>query len=136
MTIAENTADVDDTGGGAGGGIFQSSDASALLFDTILSKNEIGSTGTDEQCSGDFSGKHNVISLPPGCDDLNNAENIVTDTEITGLFGNFGGPTRTFELAESSLAKGYAQDCPKRDQRGEKRPADCDSGSFEADPEE
>lgn len=135
VTVAENKADADNSSGGAGGGIYQSTSAGFTFDDSILSANSVGSSGTDAQCSGTFNGIGSTVSSPPGCSSFGFL-NVVTSNQITGAFGNFGGRTKTVKLAPSSPAFGAAIDCPKRDQRGKKRPtSDCDSGSFENKPE-
>jgi hypothetical protein len=49
-----------------------------------------------------------------------------------GLLDDNGGPTKTVKLLAGSLAIGFANSCPKGDQRGVPRPhQDCDSGAFE-----
>jgi hypothetical protein len=53
---------------------------------------------------------------------------------IVKPLGTNGGPTKTLKLANGSAALGFADSCPARDQRGEKRPKDCDSGAYEHDP--
>ncbi len=45
--------------------------------------------------------------------------------------GDYGGPTQTIALKQGSPALDYALTCSGSDQRGQKRPASCDSGSFE-----
>jgi hypothetical protein len=50
-------------------------------------------------------------------------------------FGNYGGPTDTYELRPGSPAIGRATNCPTRDQRGAPRPAiACDIGAVEHQP--
>lgn len=46
-------------------------------------------------------------------------------------FGDYGGPTDTFNLLAHSPAIGAATNCPKDDQRGVPRPRRCDIGSVE-----
>jgi hypothetical protein len=134
-TVADNMADDDNSGGGAGGGIQQHSGAVFNLDDSIVDGNTVGTSGSGTQCDGTFSGTGNVTTAGGGCDTLTPGPNLtVGDAEILPL-DNYGGPTKTVKLKASSAALGFANDCPKRDQRGELRPVSgCDSGSFERNP--
>jgi len=132
-TVAGNAADVDNTGGGVGGGVRQFAAGVLGVGDSILAANTVGTSGTGPQCDGALSGADGFIyqSQPSGTCSFGGTFQIVADALIKPLADN-GGPTETVKLLTGSPALGFAQSCPKRDQRGVKRPgADCDSGAFE-----
>jgi len=58
---------------------------------------------------------------------------LFADPELLPL-GDNGGPTETMALPEGSPAIDVGADCPERDQRGEARAGECDSGAFEYRP--
>jgi len=61
-------------------------------------------------------------------------DRLATDPGLEAL-GDHGGPTPTFPLSPTKIARGAGQGpCPALDQRSIRRPASaCDAGAFEAD---
>ncbi len=130
-TIAFNAADIDSTGGGSGGGTFQSSGATFQLAESVLAANSIGSTGSDPQCGGAYLGSGNAISSP-SCPSYPAGPNVISTEPIVEELDRNGGPTATMALVPGSAAIGFATGCPESDQRGKPRPdTGCDAGSFE-----
>ena len=131
-TIAYNGADVDNSGGGSGGGMFQSSSADFQITDIILAANTVGGSGTGPSCAGSFLGGGLIAGGAAAC---TIGGTFVADAMIGSLAGN-GGPTETIALLAGSPAidRPNPFDCPERDQRGRKRDPDCDTGSFERKP--
>jgi hypothetical protein len=133
-TIAYNTADDDNLNGGVAGGIYQHSGAIFSLADSIVAKNVVGSSGTAAQCEGTFEPSAGAVveAQPTGTCTVPGSSFGVGDALI-GTLGDNGGPTETIKLLAGSPAIGFSHEgCPKKDQRGVKRPAqDCDSGAFE-----
>ncbi len=131
VTIAENVANSDNVGIGVGGGLDELA-ASFSVGDTVLFGNTVGQGGSNEQCDGSFASLGgNVVQTSPGCAALGGmGDQLVADALIGTLAAN-GGPTKTVALLGGSPALGFAVTCPKRDQRGEKRPPNCDSSAFE-----
>ena len=134
-TVAFNMADNDNTGGGVGGGVHQHSAAVLGVGDSIVAANAVGTSGTGPQCEGALSAADGFLyqSQPSGTCSFGGAFEIVSDAGLAPLADN-GGPTPTVRLLPGSGAIGLAHSCPKRDQRGRLRPADCDSGAFENKP--
>jgi hypothetical protein len=130
-TVAYNTADDDSTGGSYGGGVHQHSGAVFTLGDSIVASNTVGTGSTDPACSGTFAGDGNDLTAAAGCDSLSPGTNQFVGSALIGPLGSNGGPTKTAPLLASSPAIGYAVTCPTRDQRGETRPPNCDSGAYE-----
>ncbi len=128
-TVAYNAADSDNSGGGDGGGLFQSSAADFGINDIVLGSNVVGSSGDGPQCAGEFTGGGLIAGSTEAC---TIGGTFVVDAMIGSLAQN-GGPTQTIALLSGSPAIDPPNpfDCPKRDQRGELRDANCDSGSFE-----
>jgi hypothetical protein len=133
-TITYNIADTDHMGGGSGGGVFQSSGATATLSDSIVAANSHGATGDGANCAGAVGFAHTVLANQPGTACTPSGTFLATDSPLIQGLADNGGPTQTVKLQSGSPAIGYADGCPKRDQRGKRRPADCDSGAFENDP--
>lgn len=129
-TVAYNSANIQGSGG-SGGGLSQSGTASFEFADSILAANTVGAGGSNPQCVGTFpaNGGANLIANLSG-DSCSIFGTIVGDALIGPLAKN-GGPTKTIALLAGSQAIGLATTCPKRDQRGKKRPDDCDAGAFE-----
>lgn len=139
-SIGFNQANADNTGTAVGGGILQHGNASFSVDDSVLVSNgDSQISGGDDDCSATevFSGSGNVITATTGC--------IVSFTEPFNKYefatpiaeqpADNGGPTDTMKVPGSSVAVGFANNCPNRDQRGEKRPANnCDSGAYENKP--
>lgn len=129
-TVAYNEAQLEGSGG-SGGGMSQASSATFVFADSILAANSVGSGGSHPQCVGTFApdGGANLLANLSN-DPCSIFGTVVADALIGPLAAN-GGPTKTIALLEGSAAIGLAQTCPKRDQRGETRPANCDTGAFE-----
>lgn len=134
-TVAYNSADADSSGGGDGGGIYQSTDADFDIENALVKENTVGSSGDGPQCAGDF--RFNGVITPQGtpglCVFLGGS---VIQPEVEPRIGSLadnGGPTPTIEIHADSLANGWNESfCPAKDQRGVSRlPADCDAGAFE-----
>jgi Right handed beta helix region len=133
-TVAHNTADVDSIAGGDGGGIHQHSGASFTFTDSIVAANLVGTTGVGAECQGTFTAENDVVqNQTTGSCAMTGTQVILADALI-GPLGDYGGPTETVKLLSGSPAIGLAATCPKRDQRGQLRPNNCDSGSFENKP--
>ena len=130
-SVAFNVSDSDASGGGNGGGIFQSA-ATFSVDNSILAENSTGATGTDDQCSGTFDGRRNALTTPTGCTSFPSRANAVVGNLHLGHFGSHGGPTQTLSLKRGSAALSLARDCPSKDQRGVARKhRRCDAGAFE-----
>jgi hypothetical protein len=131
-TVAYNQADADNSGGGAGGGMHQSTDADVQIKDIIVAQNTVGSSGLGPNCAGQFLGGGLIAGSTAGC---TIGGTFVADAMIGPLASN-GGPTKTIALLPGSPAidRPNPFDCPARDQRGRKRDASCDTGSFERKP--
>jgi hypothetical protein len=134
-TVAYNTADLDGSGGGNGGGVYQSSGADFRLYDSVVQGNTVGASGDGLTCAGEFLMIYVIVTPQPGgCTFLGGS---VTQGEADppklGPLAHNGGPTQTVKLLSGSAAIGFADHtCPKTDQRGVKRPTpDCDAGAFE-----
>jgi hypothetical protein len=131
-TVAYNRADDDNMGGGVGGGIHQHSGATFNVGDSIVASNK-GTSDAQDDCAGTFAGSGNVLTTASGCDSLGaGANRFVGSALIAAGLAQNGGPTRTIALKHSSPALGFSTTCPRKDQRGVKRPHNgCDSGAFE-----
>jgi len=135
-TVAYNIADSDSSGGGNGGGTYQSTGATLNLEWSLVKENSVGSSGAGPQCAGTF--KFIGVITPQGTPGLCNFEGgSVIQGETTPNIGSLafnGGPTQTIEISQDSLANGWRDDnfCPPKDQRGEPRPQnECDVGAYE-----
>lgn len=136
-SIGFNVANADDDGLAKGGGLFQHSNASFSVDDSVLVENSVGQGGSDPDCYAAqiFSGAGNVISSMEGCSlSFTTPFNAYSDATIAKPLASNGGPTETMKVPNSSAAIGFATFCPKRDQRGARRPDVCDSGAFENKP--
>jgi len=123
-TVALNEADFDDVGsgsdGGDGGGIFVVGSSNRVkLHNTIVAKNEDGSSGTFEpyapDCDGDITSLgYNLFGAldtglivcsfsGPATDDLIGLKGTPLDPSI-GILAENGGPTRTHALISNSPA--------------------------------
>jgi hypothetical protein len=137
-------------GGSIAGGAMNVAGATAFVLDTIIANNAPGGGDTTlpkgADCYGSFTSRgYNVISHIKGgpakeCTGFGAAGDKfggiahVLDPKLGPLASN-GGPTQTIALLPGSPAINagdpYAGGCPVRDQRGYKRVARCDIGSFE-----
>ena len=137
-SIGFNTANADNVGTASGGGIFQHSNASFSVDDSVLVSNTLGQGGSDPDCFATqvFSGAGNVISAMEGCSlSFTTPFNAYSTSTIANDLDDNGGPTKTMKLPNGSEAIGFANACPPRDQRNERRTEDCDSGAYENKPE-
>jgi hypothetical protein len=136
-TIAANQANSDNLNTAVAGGVYQHSNANFSVDDSILAHNFVGQGGSDPDCSATevFSGAGNVLSSTDGCDvSFTTPFNLYSALLIAAALDDNGGPTETMRVPAGSPAIGFANNCPKRDQRGELRPDNCDSGAFENRP--
>jgi hypothetical protein len=133
-TVTYNRADSDDSGGGAGGGVYQSTGAGLTMIDSILAANDVGSTGAGPECGGVINGSAVAVEgqgAGPCTFAVSPYATIDPGDRRLGPLAANGGPTKTVKLLAGSIALGFANTCPKTDQRGVKRPADCDAGAYE-----
>lgn len=152
VTIAQNVADRDSNGSGAGGGIFNAPAGAARLTHTILAGNSrrvVAPAASD--CRGTIlSTGHNLVTTIAGCGYVPAGGDLIAPpggAMLAGLANN-GGPTPTHALLPRSPAVdgGAPGGCRDQsgslltvDQRGFPRPRDgdgngsaiCDIGSFE-----
>jgi hypothetical protein len=151
LTVASNVADFDNSGGGVGGGIRFDGAPTAMLRNSIIADNSVGSTGLYPDCGGTMaSGGYNLIGLTAGCtvtgDTTGNL--IAVASALLPLEYN-GGPTPTKALDSGSYAldAGHPAGCldgagnPRlTDQRGFPSPEEgedglpgvaCDMGAYE-----
>ena len=138
-SIGFNIANNDSSGSAVGGGVYQHGNANFSIDDSVIAHNvTLGTMGSDSDCSATevFSGAGNAISVfDDGCEvSFTTPYNVYSASQIAQNVADNGGPTETMALTQDSAAIGFANDCPKRDQRGKLRPANCDSGSFENRP--
>ncbi len=142
VTIANNTADSDNSGVGKGGGV-------AIVSGTVSVRNTLIGTNSDltsqaPDCSGILStDRYNLIQNVTGCTITGNTVgNITGQNPLLGPLQNNGGATWTQALLAGSPAidkgnpstpgSGLAA-CLATDQRGATRPmgAACDIGAYE-----
>ncbi len=136
-SIGYNVANFDNIGGAVAGGVYQHSNATFSINDSVLASNSVGQGGDDPDCSATqvFSGAGNVISSMTGCSvSFTEPFNAYSASTIAKNLADNGGPTETMKVPAGSAAIGFANDCPSRDQRGKRRPDNCDSGGFENRP--
>jgi hypothetical protein len=137
-SIGYNTANFDNVGTAVAGGVYQHSNANFSIDDSVLANNAVGQGGDDPDCSATqvFSGAGNVITSMTGCSvSFTEPFNTYSASLIAEELADNGGRTETMKLPGASAAIGFANNCPERDQRGERRPDNCDSGSFENKPQ-
>lgn len=145
VTIANNTADSDSSGGGDGGGIFQNSGSLTAKNSIVADNIDNSSTGTlHPDCSGVLSSAgYNLIETTTGCiitgDTTGNRLNLLP---FLGPLQNNGGQTQTHALLVGSPAvnAGSPLGCLDQnggllttDQRGYVRNGTCDMGAYEYD---
>jgi hypothetical protein len=133
-TVGFNRANADNVGTAVAGGVWQHSGAAFIVDDSLLASNSLGQGGSDAECSGSFNGTGNVLNAVAGCTSFSNADNRIVATQIASALADNGGPTETMRVPIGSPAIGFANTCPKRDQRGKLRPNNCDSGAYENKP--
>lgn len=136
-SIGFNRANFDNSGTAVGGGVYQHSSADFSIDDSVIAHNDDGAAGGDDDCSATevFSGAGNALSSQTGCSvSFTEPFNVYSANPIAESLADNGGLTQTLKLAPASAAIGFANDCPKRDQRGRLRPANCDSGAYEDEP--
>jgi CSLREA domain-containing protein/uncharacterized repeat protein (TIGR01451 family) len=144
VTIADNTADYDNTAGGDGGGIYDSEE-------TLRLKNAIVAGNTDRSgeapdCWGPkitiFG--HNMVQSTLGCIFAGDGVNIGGTNPLLDPLADNGGATETRALRAGSLAIDAVTDCTDlmtktvaTDQRGVLRPQGpaCDIGAYEGGPD-
>ncbi len=134
-TVVDNKADSDNVSGGDAGGVYQHSGAVFNLRDSILARNEVGTSGQGPQCGGTISGDHVGVQGQGGSVCTFNVSPYFNydpnDLKLGPLAAN-GGPTKTVKLLSGNGVIGFILDCPARDQRGVERPeTGCDGGAFE-----
>lgn len=125
-TVAFNTA-----GFGTGG---LHAEATMGVANTIAAHN-LGPASAPDDCDGAFDADGgNLLTNLTDCTgfDIGTTDELTTDARLAGLAPN-GGPTRTVALRAGSPAIGLAipSSSPARDQRGENRDGDPDSGAYE-----
>ncbi len=140
VTIARNVADSDDMNGGDGGGIAEFADAggSFKVGNSLIALNTVGSSGGfNPNCvtaHGVTSLGHNLRgTADPFCVGFGAVGDIVRAQPKLAPLDDYGGPTETIRLNAGSPAIGKADPstAENRDQRGAKRDASPDIGSFE-----
>jgi hypothetical protein len=121
-----------------GPAIFKGSSGTVTLTNVIFSNNTTANEYSAVACHETFGDGGGNVQWP----DVKNNGNADTpcaagilfaDPELMPL-GDNGGPTETMALPEGSPAIDIGSGCPERDQRGEPREGDCDSGAFEYRP--
>jgi hypothetical protein len=157
-TVVGNKADADDSGGGDGGGVFNSAMGGFIfgsfrIGNSILADNEVGGNqaAPNYECDGntfrDWGG--NLLTTDdPDCTFFSPSGGVVPVVPSVGLgsLGDHGGPTPTIDLLPGSPAIDFGlnpapsvedpfiEPCPATDQRGLPREAlngPCDIGAFE-----
>ena len=129
-TIAANVVDNNGPGGLTNNG------GTVFFAGSVLAKNSASILLLSGQCSGSIAqGAANVVEGQYHCG-LDETSNRFVDHALIGSLGANGGPTQTIPLKKHSPALRFGFECPKRDQRGVKRPTPkkCDSGAYERTP--
>ena len=135
VTVAANTADTDNEGGGVGGGIFRlvTDGGPITLKNSIVAGNTDGSPPAATDCSGDItSNGHNILGSTTGCEwSAGPSDQLNVDPMLAPLADN-GGGTLTHALLAGSPAIDAADPAaaPPNDQRGLAR-SDPDIGAYE-----
>ena len=148
-TIADNTADADNSGTGDGGGVYINSGEYAASSSILAGNHDLGGEAPD--CRTTINGavnslSENLIGDPLGCDNFINVyfdplfldrDYIGFDPQLVALADN-GGNTLTHALSASSTAidNGSLITCSflmGQDQRSSNRdfPYSCDIGAYE-----
>jgi predicted outer membrane repeat protein len=141
VTFTHNVADSDGIGGGDGGGISHGGGTLNVQNTIIAGNTDTGHEAND--CTGFTSHGHNLIGSITGCPFAVMPGDIfpVANPRLGSLAHN-GGFTETVALKKNSKAINHGSRhspgsggsaCPKRDQRGVKRPQGprCDIGAYE-----
>ena len=140
-TIANNTANTDNTGADVGGGLWVLSGATANLKNTLIADNSIGTGGSAPDVAGTIvSQNYNHIEDPTGATITGTTTNNTTGDPQLGPLANNGGPTLTHlpgagSVVVNSIPSG-TNDCGSpivNDQRNVVRPTGgaCEKGSVE-----
>ncbi len=136
VTITDNEADADATGGGSGGGFYIDS-GHVTIHNSIVAGNRNGGAGPPE-CNSSVvtleSLGGNVVGTDPSCTfTAQTSDRPGTSDPRLGPLANNGGSTFTHALEAGSPALGLGSGCPAADQRGVPRSLGgaCDAGSYE-----
>jgi predicted outer membrane repeat protein len=121
-----------------GPAIFKGQSGEVTLTNVIFSDNTTANEYSSVACHETFGDGGGNVQWP----DVKNNGNADTPCAAGILFADpglmpladNGGPTETLALPEGSPAIDIGSDCPERDQRGEPRAGDCDSGAYEYRP--
>jgi hypothetical protein len=137
VTVARNLANSDETPiSEGGGGLSHDTAGTVTVSNTILALNTLG-PGPRNDCTGNpvSSGGGNLLStLGPSdiCLGFAGPGDVVRGNPRIGKLADNGGPTATVALKRGSPAIGRARaSAPGKDQRGQRRDRDPDSGAFE-----
>ncbi|HSI87587.1 MAG TPA: carboxypeptidase-like regulatory domain-containing protein, partial [Pyrinomonadaceae bacterium] len=140
-TVANNTANADNTGAEGGGGIFRSTAGSVNLKNSAVADNSVGTGGTGPDILGTVNSQdYNHIESLAGATITGTTTNNSTGPPLLGPLAYNGGSTHThLPQAGSPLINAIpsgTNDCGTTvttDQRGFPRPADgaCEKGSVE-----
>jgi hypothetical protein len=136
VTIVDNRVGTGN-GFGFGGGLANASAASVTIVNTLIARNQTGPSGSGPDCSGTITSLgHNLVESTAGCTLAPAAGDILGLAAGLQVFGDHGGPTETYSLRRRSRAvdAGDGTACGLSDQRGVRRHATCDIGSFEVVP--
>jgi len=151
VTIADNIANADHTGGGLGGGVYNPFGATLNMANSILTRNVTQTEGVfsiPSDCSGQLNSQgFNIVSFAQNCTVLGSYS---ATQPLLGPLQDNGGPTMTHALLSGNTDPGNPIDggnpsgCTDEvgaplttDQRGQTRPAGeaCDIGAYEAQPD-
>ncbi len=142
LTIGNSTIGFNKVSGmvADGGGIFNTTGGTVMIGNTIVSDNAVISNGTTvvRDVSGAVTSQGtNLISNSTGSTGWIASDKLNVPALLTPL-GNYGGPTQTFGILQTSPAfnAGNNANAPPTDQRGATRivGGTIDIGSFENDP--
>jgi len=139
VTVASNTADADRSGGGDGGGLFDSTSGTggvAKLRNTLLAGNhDEGSEAHDcAKLGGTIASLgHNLVGNTNGCNWQNGPGDVLNQSAKLLSLSDNGGPSPTQAVRKNSPAIDKGASCPANDQRGVKRRIGgrCDIGAWE-----
>lgn len=132
-TIVRNVADSDNSSIGSGGGLFNSPGWSFEIANSIVALNDqVG--GDADDCAGAFDSLGgNLRTDGTDCGGFAGPGDAIRANPKIGRLAGNGGPTQTVALKRGSPAIGRAVRAlaPERDQRGQRRDSNPDSGAFE-----